>query len=944
MSSIGSPSPFFFGGKKAAYEIDRGLRFNDGDSPLLYRTPSSSSNRKKWTYSCWVKRSNIDSYQGLLAVGTTDGGEDFFGFHSDNKLYFRFASSSDLKTKAVFRDSTAWLHIVVVADTEQSQSSATASDSRLRFYVNGQQITSFDQSNMPSQNDDFRINDTEQHYIGEYPRINSHLDGYLAEVNFLDGYALDASYFGETDVDTGQWNPKKYTGGYGSNGFYLNFSDNSGTSATTLGKDSSGNTNNFTPSNFATNDAVKDSPTNNFCTLNPLQKNPNGVYSEGNLRLEPGSGYNSTIGNMGVSSGKWYFEARCNGIAGGAGQERWIFGIHETTGQDFSDATWWYSSSYTISNYGYVYGVQDGDKKVTNETQSSFTSGLAVGNVVGFRLDLDNNELSVSVDGVDKGKLFDIQGGVVNGVLRVYAPAGNFNQSGTSVTLNCGQDSTFHGQESSGGNADANGIGDFAYAVPSGYKAICSATLPDPTIKLPNKHFDTITYDGNYNNQSITGLQFQPDWLWIKNRDRTSNHGVYDSVRGVDKALYASESDAEQTPSPSNNALLSFDANGWSMGNNSNSPAPDINYQYEDYVGWCWNGGEAPNLTYKVVVVSDSGNKYRFRNSADNATFAQSAVVLNLEEGGTYVFDWSDSTAQSHPIRFSTTADGTHGGGTEYTTGVVKDDSNYKTTITIGASAPTLYYYCQYHSGMGGQLNTNSTKGSTNFDGSVLSHGEVPVARANPIAGLSIVSYKGASGTYEIGHGLGATPQIIITKERSASDAWWTHTTAVDGTLDYVALSTNTQSSPSDAYSIGLPTSLTFQDDDDFTANTVTAIAYCISSVEGYSKVGSYTGNGSTDGVFVYLGFRPAFVIQKRMDSAGHWYIFDYKRSGFNVDNDMLISDLTYSEYDGTTYPRLDFCANGFKLRASDAVHNASGGKFLYVAFAKSPFKNARAR
>ena len=139
-------------------EIQRSLRFNDNDSPILTRTFSSAGNRKTWTFSCWLKRSNITSYQGLLAVGTVDGSEDFLGIVDSDRLNVRFSTGSDLKTQALLRDVGAWYHIVVVADTTQSQSSASASDSRLRFYINGVQQTDWNESDMPSQNFDFRIN------------------------------------------------------------------------------------------------------------------------------------------------------------------------------------------------------------------------------------------------------------------------------------------------------------------------------------------------------------------------------------------------------------------------------------------------------------------------------------------------------------------------------------------------------------------------------------------------------------------------------------------------------------------------------------------------------------------------------------------------------------------------------------------------------------------
>ena len=183
-----------------------------------------------------------------------------------------------------------------------------------------------------------------------------------------------------------------------------------------------------------------------------------------------------------------------------------------------------------------------------------------------------------------------------------------------------------------------------------------------------------------------------------------------------------------------------------------------------NYVGWNWNAGDSDSKTYTVKVVSDSGNKYRFDD------FGTSAVTLDLAEGGTYIFDQSDSSNSGHPLRFSTTSNGTHGGGSEYTTGVTTSgtpgSSGAYTQIVVAASAPTLYYYCTQHSGMGGQANTNSTLGSSNFDGAIQS-----VVKANPTAGFSIVSYvgNGQNNTdVTIGHGLGVTPAMVIVKKRSS--------------------------------------------------------------------------------------------------------------------------------------------------------------------------------
>ncbi len=269
MSSIGSPSPFFFGGKKA-YEVERSLRFNDNDSAYLRYTPSStSSDRKTWTWSSWVKRGNLSLGAQATIFHSYGSGNQRTELTFETSDTIRFAqgaasSGGSLITTAKFRDVSAWYHIMCVADC----SNTTAAD-RLKIYVNGVIQTNFGTQNNAADSNTQMPTQGVHIDIGSRGGSSRHFDGYMAEINFIDGQALTPSSFAETDSITGQWNPKKYVGSYGTNGFYLNFSDNSGTSATTLGKDSSGNSNNFTPNNFSTsagagNDSVEDTPTNNF--------------------------------------------------------------------------------------------------------------------------------------------------------------------------------------------------------------------------------------------------------------------------------------------------------------------------------------------------------------------------------------------------------------------------------------------------------------------------------------------------------------------------------------------------------------------------------------------------------------------------------------------------------------------------------------------------------
>ena len=924
MSSLGSPNPFFIAGKKA-YEVERSLRFNRSDSAHLTYTPASaSSDRTKVTISAWVKKCGINEGEYMIAhAGTTNNNRAQLRFYTssgfDNISFAARVSGSwilQLDTTAKFRDPNAWYHIVARCDT----TNGTAN-----IYINGLEETSFTTSTKPSGSQSLEFFNNSEHQIGQRGYDNTgYMNGYMAEINVIQGQALDASYFGETDAITGQWNPKKYTGGYG-DGFYLNFSDNSGTTATTLGKDSSGNSNNFTPNNFAISDAVPDTPTNNFCTINAVGENllvsgSTPTFSEGNLKsVLSGNGYGTYWkSTFGITSGKWYWEI----LAQNAGSFANI-GIANAVLKGSTTGTG-------------VFYQSNGYRNATPQANSTTSYGATytTGDIIGIAFDADSESVTFYKNNSTQGAVGSV---LTQANAPYFASVGDSNNGQQyTFTANFGQDSSFAGNKTAQGNADGSGQGDFYYAPPSGYKALCSANLPDPTILLPNQHFDTLLYTGDGSSgRSITGLEFSPDWVWIKRRNSTHTHNLYDTVRGATKYLASANTNVEGTESTWMTAFLS---NGFEVG----TGAP-VNASSTSYVAWNWNGGDTDGKTYTVKVVDDSGNKYRFDD------FGTSAVTLDLAEGGTYVFDWSDSSAQSHPVRFSTTSDGTHGGGSEYTTGVTKDDSAYKTTITVAASAPTLYYYCQNHSGMGGQANTNSTLGSSNFDGNNQS-----TVKVNATAGFSIVSYTGNgtnSSNVTMGHGLGVKPDAVFIKNRDNAYEWvaWINGvggSATDNQKNLQFNATTAAGQNSSQYRTSDSTTIAVRDTDSNGNGKVNKsgddyISYVFSSVSGYSKHGSYEGNGSSDGTFVFTGHKVAFLILKGADNSDNWFLIDNKRDTFNVCDDLQRPNLNQADF---TFTTVDFLSNGFKIRSDNSAFNTSGNTYVYLSFAESPFKNARAR
>ena len=924
----------------ADFEIERSLRFNRPDSTYLTKSLGSTSNRRTFTYSFWVKRTVQNSEQCLIYNGhpsSTPYGEIRFEYqgsniHELNWYSYDGSHQFQFRTNRKFRDPSAWYHIVLALDTTQSTQS-----NRAKIYVNGIQETSFKTETYPSQNTDTGYNVSgNTHSIGGFRNTSNSFDGYVAEFNFIDGQQLTPSSFAETNSDTGQWVPIDTSGlTFGTNGFRLKFADNSGTTATTLGKDSSGNGNNFTPNNFSVaagvgNDSLEDTPTNNFATLNPLALRATGAdILNGNLDYKSDSNYSIAAGNFSLKTGKWYWEVTITAaLSGGNGQ---INGIVRGTNPN-GNAYVSYDTSGNVFGIGYVYnGSIQGTSPDGSTNSASGGSGLASftnNDVLGFASDIANGTLAIYKNG-------SLQTTITSLNSHDWFPAVSGYGTTSTCSLNFGQRA-------------------FAHTPPTGHLALNSQNLSDPTILLPNKHFDTVLYtgDGNATGSQSNVLEFQPDWLWTKSRNAAYNHMLYDAVRGAgnSKGLNlgggASPGAGGEGTSADNAVygyLNSFDANGFSYTKGS-AGTTYFNQSGINYVNWIWNAGDTDSATYTVKVVSDSGNKYRFND------FGTSAVTLDLAEGGTYTFDGSDSSMSGHPFVLGTAAN-----GSVYSTGVTYQldgasvtysayTSGYssattrKLIITVPASAPQLYYWCSIHSGMGGAINTNSTLGSSNFDGSLQA-----TVKANTTAGFSIGTYTAqSSGSATVGHGLGVAPDVVITKSRTVTSNWYSYHQAIgqDGWIflnDHAAATTGNSAVWNPA-----PTSSVFTYGSGL-VNFGDVVFYAFSEVAGYSKFGSYTGNGNADGPFIFTGFRPAWIMIKRTNSSEGWQIFDNKRSPINEIGDVIEANTNAAAV--TSIPNwLDFLSNGIKLRAHYTNGNGSGSTYIYLAFAESPFKNSRAR
>jgi hypothetical protein len=607
------------------HQIANSCRFNRPNASKLSRALGTATANTKWTFSSWVKLSSF-------STGTSDGRNIFGGTGStyglklgfegatanaQQLLFLDYPSNSGgpnaggvqtlVYLKKVFRDPNAWYHIVVAQDTTQS----TASD-RIKFYVNGELQTEFENYTSggsptpfyPSQNS-ATINDSAHSFllgVGDADSVAASFDGYQAETYFIDGTAYAASDFGESK--NGVWIPKDASGlTFGNNGFYLKYE-----SSSDLGNDSSGNNNDYTVSNISAHDQMLDTPTfnsdsngGNYCTLNPLFPDPTlARITNGNLQWG-GSEGGGSVNDMGCMStfaippsdtNIYYFEARMKvGPSGGVNQ---AIGVNVPT-VDLTSDRGGRPTAWCISN--------NADQRIYNGANSYTTTGVSgsAGDIVGVEIDRANTTIKFYVNGTLRGTQTNLN---TTTDLYPWVGTGGSTSSGLGWDMNFGQNGTFNGLATAQGETDATGYGNFYYDEAGSGKALCTGNLPvaaevDPAQTdddYPQKVSNSVLYTGNGSSQSVTGVGFQPNFTWIKNRNDTQGHKLFDSTRGVTKMLNSSSNDAEATES----GLSAFNSDGFSLGG---STVAGYNTSSNTYVAWNWK----ESADYGLDVVTYSG-------------------------------------------------------------------------------------------------------------------------------------------------------------------------------------------------------------------------------------------------------------------------------------------------------------------------------------------------
>ncbi|QBP06135.1 hypothetical protein [Synechococcus phage S-B68] len=857
----------------------------------LYHDPSSTGSNTTWTLSLWFKRGDIDTgdynphiccagdsasslpridFAFLNPAATAAGDALSLAYNPDN------AGWHYLVTERLFRDPAAWYHIVIVADT----SNATAAD-RLRLYVNGERNTTWGSTDYPNQNDNLVFCSGAYRGIGTYDipaSTPTYTDGYFAEIHCLDGTAVtDATDFGQYNA-AGVWVPKTVSGvTYGTTGFYLDFSNSDN-----IGEDFSGNNNDFTSSGFELGDITSedydwmlDHPKKNYTVGNEPSERDNDVYSDGNLSLNLNNTRTSS-GTIQVSSGKHYWEWEMTTLGTG------IVGI-----ADASNMRWdGQDEDFTNSTYQ-GYGIDDGGNWYHNGSFGSFGANwydMGVGVILGFTLDLDLGQLSVSVNGVDQGIMFSNID-----TTKSWVPAVRGNPS-----------SLLQG---------AWNFGQRPFAYPPG--EVSSTTA-----------FKTVLYTGNASNNVITGVGFAPDLLWLKDRSAARQHNIFDSVRGGIGRLRPSDTDAEHTAP---DGFVSLDSDGFTL--DGAASGGDSNVNGGQYVAWCFNAGTGSaasntdgTITSTVKASPENGfSVVTYTGSSSNFTFGHG---LNAEPS--FIAIKNRSASANWFVLTKATGSWTYGHlnlGDALTSAVQTADSTIVDLKNaafnwFNAAGDNFVAYC--FADAGGKVKTGSYTGNGSTSGPYVDLGFKP----------AMVLIKGTSasrGWYMY--------DTTRSPSNPADNYIQAHVSDAESTslgIDIDLLNTGFSLKSSSGYVNG-------------SSETYIYIAFAENFTEGTQKPTTkfntltYTGDGTNTRSFTGLGFNPDLVWIKQRTNAGFHVLGDSVRGSNGTNGLNLNTNSTGFEGDENSGYVKTWDADGFSIEGSSGatypIANVNNSGESYIAW-----------
>ena len=973
----------------------RSLRFNDGDSAYLGRTPSSTGNRRTWTLSLWFKRADLaatNSYNAIWSTGTNSDNYCTLYIDNNDRLFLQeYTSSTDFQFLAepVLRDVSAWYHIVVAFDSTQS----TATN-RIKIYINGSQVDSTGTRINPSQNYDSMFNLTNGHSLGRNHAYNNFFfSGYMADIYFVDGSQLDPTSFGAYD-DNGVWQAAAYSGTFGTNGFHLNFSDASSTAA--LGTDSSGNSNTFTVNNLVHAGGVAGAGARSAAVS--FDGVDDKISFTNNSDLDPGNGNftlecfvyklpgKQVVVYYGTGVGHAGFRVISNGKLG---VERINTAFDLQTGNTVPENQWvhvaWVKSGTTIK--GYINGQSAGSATTSQTYQGTFVTGKTLGdfnNMVISDLHLVKGTAlyttssftpptTISAHANTKLLCFQNASSATTATVKPSGVTLTASSSPTAgaypMTADADVDVLFD-VPTNGDAADDTGAGG---EVSANYPTLSPIDNLDSGVALSNGNLHAAVGSGTSSKNPRSTIYLNSGkWYW--------------EMTVSAKSTFLMAGIATSSVGKSGAALNQTGGYGYGSGGNyyagsgSVSDSGPATFTTGDVIGVKWDAdagtleffknnssqgtiSSIPSDYYSPAFTITSNNdafdvnfgQRAFKYSAPTnhkpictATLPTPAIAKGSDHMNTVLFTGNGSsqsiTGVGHNpdliwIKTRSQAndhvlvDSVRGAGKRLF-------PNSDTTENTQATSVTSFDSDGFSLGSHSSVNQNNvthvawcwdagTSTSSNTDGSITTS-----VRVNQTCGFSIATYSfnNSLGSQTLGHGLGVIPDLVIRKDRDIGDDWSVYSKAI-GFTQRAHLEQSAAWSGTSTFGNASATSTVNRANN---MNNGNYVDYSFASIPGFSLASTYTGNGSSDGVFVWCGFRPAFLLAKRTNGTAFWGIVDSARDPDNVMSKQLYANNNNAESSSDV---VDFLSNGFKIRSTSNEFNTSSAPYVFLAMAENPFQ-----